>query len=89
MQAVHQAPIRLLDKAGYDAYIADTLEKQNAIQKYYATGEGLCTFRDPDRFKKYYIINAVRKDVDKIKRGDDMNNGRVENPDKIIMMEMI
>ena len=65
-QAVHQDPIRLLDKAGYDAYIADTLEKQNAIQKYYATGEGLCTFRDPDRFKKYYIINAVRKDVDKI-----------------------
>ena len=69
-QAVHQDPIRLLDKAGYDAYIADTLEKQNAIQKYYATGEGLCTFRDPDRFKKYYIINAVRKDVDKIKRQD-------------------
>lgn len=88
-QDAHQDPIELLDKAGYDAYIADTLEKQNAIQKYYATGEGLCTFRDPDRFKKYYIINAVRKDVDKIKRGDDMNNGRVENPDKIIMMEMI
>lgn len=69
-QAVHQDPIRLLDKAGYDAYIADTLEKQNAIQKYYATGERLCTFRDPDRFKNYYIINAVRKDVDKIKRQD-------------------
>ena len=66
--AVHQDPIKLLDKAGYNAYIADTLKKQNAIKKYYASGEELCTFGDPDRFKKYYIINAVRKDVDKIKR---------------------
>ena len=68
--AVHMDPIKLLDKAGYDAYIADTLEKQNAIQKYYAPGEEICTFRDPERFKRYYIINAVRKDVDKIKRGN-------------------
>jgi uncharacterized protein YjbI with pentapeptide repeats len=67
--SVHMDPITLLDRAGYDAYIADTLEKQNAIRKYYACGEELCTFRDDDRFKKYYIINAVRKDVDKIKRG--------------------
>ena len=68
--SVHMDPITLLDRAGYDAYIADTLEKQNAIRKYYARGEELCTFRDDDRFKKYYIINAVRKDVDKIKRGN-------------------
>lgn len=68
--AVHMDPIKLLDKAGYDAYVADTLEKQNAIQKYYAPGEEICTFRDPERFKRYYIINAVRKDVDKIKRGN-------------------
>ncbi|MBO5704985.1 MAG: hypothetical protein J6R99_03120 [Alphaproteobacteria bacterium] len=67
--AVHQDPIKLLDMAGYDAYIADTLKKQNAIKKYYARGEELCTFRDPDMFKNYHIINAVRKDVDKIKRG--------------------
>ncbi len=68
--SVHMDPITLLDRAGYDAYIADTLEKQNAIGKYYARGEELCTFRDDDRFKNYYIINAVRKDVDKIKRGN-------------------
>ena len=67
---VHMDPITLLDKAGYNAYIADTLEKQNAIKKYYASGEELCTFKDDDRFKNYYIINAVRKDVDKIKRGN-------------------
>ena len=46
------------------------MEKQNAIKKYYAPGEEICTFRDPERFKRYYIINAVRKDVDKIKRGN-------------------
>lgn len=67
-QAVHMDPLVLLDQAGYDAYVADTLEKQNAIQKYYASGEELCTFRDSARFQNYYIINAVRKDVDKIKR---------------------
>ena len=66
--SVHMDPITLLSKAGYNAYIADTLEKQNAIKKYYARGEELCTFRDNSRFKSYYIINAVRKDVDKIKR---------------------
>lgn len=67
---VHQDPIALLDKAGYNAYVADTLEKQNAIEKYYAPNEKLCTFRDKERFDKYYIINAVRKDVDKIIRKD-------------------
>ena len=75
---VYQDPITLLDKAGYNAYYADTLEKQNAIQKYYAKGEKLCTFRDNNRYKKYHIINAVRKDVDKIKR-DDFNNPKRED----------
>ncbi len=69
-QAVHMDPIELLSRAGYDAYVADTLEKQNAIQKYYAPGEELCTFRDPHRFERYHIINAVRKDVDQIRRED-------------------
>ena len=74
--SVHMDPLKLLDMAGYDAYIADTLEKQNAIKKYYAKNEELCTFRDPYRFKNYYIINAVRKDVDKIKREDFENPQR-------------
>lgn len=66
--SVHQNPIELLTQAGYDAYVADTLEKQNAIKKYYAPGEQICTFRDPHRFENYYIINAVRKNVKDIKR---------------------
>ena len=66
----YEDPITLLDKAGYDAYYVTNLEEQNAIQKYYAKGEELCTFRDPHRFEKYHIVNAVRKDVDQIRRED-------------------
>lgn len=69
-KSVHHDPISLLDKAGYSAYVADSQEKQNAIKSYFAKGEELCTFSDPVRYKKYYIINAVRKDVNNIKRGD-------------------
>ena len=72
----HHDPIELLNRAGYDAYVADTFEKQNAIQKYFAPGEELCSFYDKDRFKNYYIINVVRKDVNKIKRGDFKNPRR-------------
>jgi len=73
---VYETPFQLLDRAGYDAYYADTLEKQNAIQKYYALGEALCTFRDPDRYKNYYMVNAVKKNVDEIKRGNFPNPQR-------------
>ena len=93
---VSKTPLQLLDEAGYDAYYADTLEKQNAISHYYAdaetlqdlakkgligsdyayNGEGLCTFRDAHRFERYYIINAVRKDVDSIRREDFPNPER-------------
>ena len=61
-------PIKLLKKAGYTAYVADTFKKQNAIRKYFAKGEKLCTFYDPYRYQKYYIINAVKENVDQIKR---------------------
>ena len=71
-----QNPFDLLDKAGYNAYVADTLGKQNAIRQYFAPGEELCTFRDSSRYLNYYIINAVRKDVDNIKRKDFKNPQR-------------
>ena len=77
-QSKHHDPIALLNQAGYDAYIADTLEKQNAIRPYFAPGEELCTFRDSKRFENYYIINAVRKDVDSIRR-QDFNNPQRED----------
>lgn len=75
-QNTHLSPFELLDKAGYDAYLADTLEGQNAIRKYFDSDEELCTFYDPTRFQKYYIVNAVRKDVDQIKRVDFPNPQR-------------
>lgn len=68
--SAHQEPLQLLAQAGYSAYVADTLEKQNAIAKYFAPGEELCTFRDKTRFERYHIINAVRFDADTIKRAD-------------------
>ncbi len=66
-------PITLLNTAGYDAYVADSLEKQNAIRKYFAPKEELCTFDDPYRYKACYIINAVHKNADKYKRADFIN----------------
>lgn len=66
----HQNPIELLDKAGYNAYVVHNLEEQNAISKYFEPSERLCTFNDNTRFEKYYIINAIRKDADSIRRCD-------------------
>lgn len=66
--AVYEDPIAMLKRAGYDAYYANTLRKQNAIKKYFEKKEELCTFRDPYRYKEYYIINAVRTNADQIKR---------------------
>lgn len=61
-------PFSLLSEAWYTAEYADTLEKQNSIEKYFEPNEKLCTFNDRGRYKNYYIVNAVKKDVDNIKR---------------------
>ncbi len=57
-------PFTLLNEAGYDAFYADTEAKKNAIKKYFAAGEELCTFDDSQRHNLWHIIHAVRKDVD-------------------------
>ena len=75
-QSKHHAPLELLARAGYTAYVADTLEKQNAISRYFAPNEQLCTFKDKDRFQRYYIINAVRHDADKLNRNDFLHPER-------------
>ena len=56
----------LLASVGYDAFVADTLKKQNSIKKYFKIGERLCTFRDPHRFENYHIIHCIKQDADKI-----------------------
>ncbi|MBQ9089651.1 MAG: hypothetical protein IJY58_01225 [Alphaproteobacteria bacterium] len=63
-------PFELLSDAGYDAYYATNLNEQNRISKYFEPNEMLCTFRDPSRFQRYHIINAVKKNVSEIKRED-------------------
>ncbi len=69
-------PFSLLDKAGYNAFVADTLEKQNAISKYFEKEEMICTFGDAQRYQNYYIIHAVKKNVDEIKRKDFLHPKR-------------
>lgn len=56
-----QDPFALLAEAGYDAFHADTLQKQNSIRNYFQPGELLCTFNDSARYKEYHIVHAVKK----------------------------
>jgi hypothetical protein len=60
-------PLELLDEAGYDAFVVKTERQKNSIRKYFLSNEELCTFRDPDRHKRYYMIHAVKRGADKIK----------------------
>ena len=60
-------PIELLSEAGYDAFIVNNERQKDSIKKYYRPGEELCTFNDPYRHKKFYIIHAVKRGADKIK----------------------
>ena len=79
-----QGPARpwqeMLASVGYDAYLARTLEEQNAIQKYFILTEELCTFRDPDRYKRCIVINCVKKNADQLKRKDFL--GKEEREDE-------
>ena len=63
-------PFQLLYEAGYNAFYADTLEKQNAIKPYFEEDEFLCTFHDLKRYQEYHIIHAVRHGAEKLKRAD-------------------
>ena len=78
-QGDYPDPFVLLHQAGYDAYYADTFEKQNAIYRYFEPGERLCTFDDRTRFRKFYIINAVREDAARINRENFRGKERRED----------
>lgn len=67
---VDKNPLELLSDKGYDAFIVTNEEEKNSIKKYYRPGEELCTFDDPLRHKKNYIIHAVKRGADKIKPSD-------------------
>lgn len=69
-QVAAHDPFALLEQAGYEAFYADTLEKQNSIKTYFKPHELLCTFNDAARYQKYHIVHAVKKDVDTVHRHD-------------------
>jgi len=75
----YKDPLELLAQAGYDAYYVHNLREQNAIEHYFAPGEELCTFFDATRFQRFYIINAVKKNVDEIKRRDFLGREKRED----------
>ena len=60
-------PLELLNNAGYDAFVVKTEKQKNSIKKYFRPGEELCTFRDPVRYKNYYMIHAVKRGAENIK----------------------
>ncbi len=70
MSNSNQTPYELLKKAGYNAFYADTYKKQNSIAPYFLEREKLCTFRDKNRYKNYYIIHCIKEGAEKLKRAD-------------------
>ena len=68
--------VQLLDEAGYILYPeCKTEEDIQNFKKYYAPGEELCTFNG-GRLSSCRVWFAVKKDVDKIKRGNFPNPNR-------------
>ena len=61
---------QLAEKAGYKVIYADSLEKQNSIQDLFALNEGLCTFKDSNRFKNYHIFHLIKEGAEKLNRAD-------------------
>lgn len=89
--SLQKDPFILLDQAGYKAFHADTLEKQNSIKPYFKKGELLCTFNDHARYKNYHMVHAVKKNADQIKREDF--NGKEQREDaygtSVISIQML
>lgn len=57
------------NKAGYDTVIFDDKEKIAECEKYYASGERICTYNNlSGRMDQYHMLVAIKKDIDKIQR---------------------
>ena len=66
----YQSVRSLLASVGYDIYKCKNNDDIQKFKKYYAPGEELCTFRDPNRIVNHDIYFIVKKNVDKIRRED-------------------
>ncbi len=75
-------PIYLLNQAGYNAFVVNTLEEKNSIEKYYFVDkdkridERICTLRDPSRHEFYYIVHAIKDGAENLNRLDFTNPER-------------
>ena len=58
----------ILAEKSYTLYECKTNEDIQKFRKYYAKGEELCTFRDPNRINNHYIFFIVKDNVESIKR---------------------
>lgn len=57
------------NKAGYDTVIFDDEERIAECEKYYASGERICTYNNlSGRMNQYHMLVAIKKDIDKIQR---------------------
>ena len=64
----HKNVRELLREKGYTLYECKTNEDIQRFRKYYANGEELCTFRDPNRINNHYIFFIVKDNADKLDR---------------------
>jgi len=58
----------LLKEKGYTLYECKTNEDIQRFRKYYANGEELCTFRDPNRINNHYIFFIIKEGADTLNR---------------------
>lgn len=65
-----ESPLKLLEKAGYRAWVVTNEEEKNRIAKYYRENERICTLNDPHRHENYFMIHAVKFNADDIKPSD-------------------
>lgn len=66
-------PTTLLNEAGYDFYVCDTVADVEKFKKYYKSGEELCTFNNIEwRLSNYYIFWIISKNIKSIThKGND------------------
>ena len=75
-QEVNKTVRELLQEKGYTLYECKTNEDIQKFRKFYADGEALCTFHDPNRINDHYIFFIVKDNVEEIKRKDFSNPKR-------------
>ena len=67
-----KTPAQLLEDARYELFECNCEDDIQSFRKYYASEEGLCSFRG-GRLDTCYVFFAVKKNVNEIKREDFVN----------------